>query len=92
VLIQDLEQKLDIGLVELGNLIVNSYNSKKMVYLDSIEAILYEAHAYGMREEVLDGAKRIMMHDSKIDLKSAYEQAFQSVIINNRAKIQNISN
>jgi hypothetical protein len=63
-----------------------------MVYLDSIEAILYEAHAYGMREEVLDGAKRIMMHDSKIDLKSAYEQAFQSVIINNRANIQNISN
>jgi hypothetical protein len=92
VLIQELDQKLDIGLVELGNLIVNSYNSKKMVYLDSIEAILYEAHAYGMREEVLDGAKRIMMHDSKIDLKSAYEQAFQSVIINNRANIQNISN
>ncbi len=51
-----------------------------MCYSDTIEAILYEAHAYGIREEVLDAAKTLA-GQHKYDPAAAYEQAFQQVLM-----------
>jgi hypothetical protein len=50
-----------------------------MCYSDTIEAILFEAHAYGIREEVLDVAKTLA-GQHKYDPAAAYEQAFQQVL------------
>ena len=47
-----------------------------------IEEILYEAHAYGLRVEVLDKAFK-MQKDQEykhIDLVSIYQEAFETVI------------
>jgi hypothetical protein len=50
-----------------------------MCYSDTIEAILYEAHAYGIREEVLETVKTYMA-SHKYDPSQAYELAFQHVL------------
>lgn len=62
-----------------------------MGHLTDIEEILYEAHAYGMREEVLDRAKRILMYEPKLELKTAYERAFQQIIIVERGTKPHLS-
>jgi hypothetical protein len=53
-----------------------------MCYSDTIESILYEAHAYGVRQEVLDAAKTLA-GQHKYDPAAAYEQAFQLVLAAN---------
>jgi hypothetical protein len=50
-----------------------------MCYSNTIEAILFEAHAYGIREEVLSVAKTLA-GQHKYDPAAAYEQAFQQVL------------
>ena len=54
-----------------------------------IEEILYEAHAYGLRVEVLDKAFK-MQRKSKykhVDLVSIYQEAFDTVI-KQKTKVQ----
>jgi hypothetical protein len=53
-----------------------------MCYSDTIESILYEAHAYGVRQEVLETAKTLA-GQHKYDPAAAYEQAFQLVLAAN---------
>lgn len=48
-----------------------------MAQCDDIEAILYEAFAYGIRREVIDTAHEILATTKYIDTLSAYEQAFR---------------
>ncbi len=50
-----------------------------MCYSSTIESILIEAHAYGIREEVLTAAKGLL-GQHKYDPAAAYEQAFQQVL------------
>ena len=47
-----------------------------MAQCDDIEAILYEAFAYGIRREVIDTASKLITSNKFIDLVHAYEQAF----------------
>lgn len=42
-----------------------------------IDEILHEAHKYGLRKEVIDTAKEILLSNPKLDRVSAFEQAFQ---------------
>jgi|TARA_Y100001938_G_C7807557_1_gene290218 hypothetical protein len=54
-----------------------------------IEEILYEAHAYGLRVEVLDKAFK-MQRKAKykhVDLVSIYQEAFDTVI-KQKTKVQ----
>lgn len=48
-----------------------------MAQCDDIEAILYEAFAYGVRREVIDTAGKLIASNKFIDLVYAYEQAFR---------------
>ena len=48
-----------------------------MAQCDDIEAILYEAFAYGIRREVIDTASKLITSNKFIDLVQAYEQAFR---------------
>ena len=41
-----------------------------------IEELLIEAHAYGLREEVMETARQIMQDNPKIRRVDAYHQAF----------------
>ena len=50
-----------------------------MCYSDTIEAILFEAHAYGIREEVLQAAK-YFTGSFPYEPARAYELAFQQVL------------
>lgn len=59
-----------------------------MTHSEQIEEILYEAHAYGMREEVLQLSKQIMIY-SKMEPIKAYEQAFNQLIT---AESSNVTN
>lgn len=44
-----------------------------------IEAILMEAHAYGVRDEVMQLAHELQSKHPH-DLKAAYEEAFQTIL------------
>jgi hypothetical protein len=50
-----------------------------MCYSSTIESILIEAHAYGIREEVLTEAAKYAA-ENKYDPAAAYERAFQEVL------------
>jgi hypothetical protein len=54
-----------------------------------IEEILYEAHAYGLRVEVLDKAFKIQRKPKykHVDLVSIYQEAFDTVI-KQKTKVQ----
>mgnify|MGYP000873513932 FL=1 len=41
-----------------------------------VEEILHEADAYGLRQEVIDSAKRLREEDRTIDTVTSYELAF----------------
>ena len=41
-----------------------------------IEEILWEAHSYGIREEVMTLAKEKLASNQKLDRTQAYEQSF----------------
>ena len=45
-----------------------------------IEEILYEAHAHGMREEVLQLAFKIVRDNPKMYKVDAYQQAYNRLI------------
>lgn len=45
-----------------------------------IEEILIEAHAWGLREEVLSWAKSLMDQDPTIDRVTAYQQAYHEFV------------
>ena len=49
---------------------------------EQIEEILYEAHAYGMREKVLQMASNIIRDNPKIDRVQAYQQSYNKIITN----------
>jgi hypothetical protein len=46
----------------------------------NIEEILYEAHAYGLREQVLETAKHLMSNNKFHNLGEAYQMAYEFVI------------
>jgi hypothetical protein len=48
-----------------------------MAQCDDIEEILYEAVAYGIRNEVLDTAQQIIRTERFVDKVHAYERAFR---------------
>ena len=50
-----------------------------MTQSEQIEEILYESHSYGIREEVLEVAKKFL-GSNKYEPVLAYEQAFQLVL------------
>ena len=55
---------------------------EKVTMAQGIEEILYEAHAYGLRDEVLDVAGK-MQTKSKYkhtELDTIYEKAFQEIL------------
>tara|TARA_R100000084_G_C4590332_1_gene118125 strand:- start:490 stop:693 length:204 start_codon:yes stop_codon:yes gene_type:complete len=55
---------------------------EKVTMAQGIEEILYEAHAYGLRDEVLDAAGK-MQTKSKYkhtELDTIYEKAFQKIL------------
>jgi len=55
---------------------------EKVTMAQGIEEILYEAHAYGLRDEVLDVAGK-MQTKSKykhVELDTIYEEAFQKIL------------
>ena len=55
---------------------------EKVTMAQGIEEILYEAHAYGLRDEVLDVAGK-MQTKSKykhVELDTIYEKAFQKIL------------
>jgi hypothetical protein len=47
-----------------------------------IEEILYEAHALGLREEVLRIAKQLIGNSTYYDISEAYEDAYQYCLTN----------
>jgi len=47
---------------------------------EQIEETLYEAHSYGIRNEVMAEAVKIMVLDSKIGRATAYEMAFKKLV------------
>ena len=47
---------------------------------EQIEEILYEAHAYCMREKVLSTASNIIRNNPKINKVEAYQTAYNKVI------------
>jgi hypothetical protein len=48
-----------------------------MAQCDDIEAILYEAYAYGIRREVIETADQLKRANKFMDTVHAYEQAFR---------------
>jgi hypothetical protein len=46
----------------------------------NIEEILYEAHAYGLREQVLETAGYLMSNNKFHNLGDAYQMAYEFVI------------
>ena len=46
----------------------------------NIEEILYEAHAYGLREQVLETASHLMNNNKFHNLGEAYQMAYELVI------------
>jgi hypothetical protein len=46
----------------------------------NIEEILYEAHAYGLREQVLETAGHLMNNNKFHDIREAYHMAYELVI------------
>lgn len=44
---------------------------------EHIEELLYEAHAYGMRDEVMDWARKEMDENPRMKRVDAYELAFR---------------
>ena len=55
---------------------------EKVTMAQGIEEILYEAHAYGLRVEVLDKAFKMQRtaEYKHVDLVSIYQEAFDTVI------------
>ena len=47
---------------------------------EQIEETLYEAHSYGIRNEVMAEAVKIMVLDPKMGRATAYEMAFKSLV------------
>jgi len=47
---------------------------------DQIEEILYEASAYGLRDEVINSAKELITFNPGMDIVQAYEIAYQDWI------------
>jgi len=47
---------------------------------EQIEEILYEAHAYGMRENVLSMASKLLRENPKMDKVEAYQQSYNKII------------
>ncbi len=47
---------------------------------EQIEEILYEAHAYGMREKVLSAASKLLRVNPKMDKVEAYQEAYNNCI------------
>lgn len=47
---------------------------------EQIEEILHEAAAYGLREEVMETAKKLMVENPKMDRTLAYEIAYHEWI------------
>jgi len=47
---------------------------------EQIEEILYEAHAYGVRDEVLIAARKIREEHPKMDRVQSFNEAFKSVV------------
>ena len=41
-----------------------------------VEELLIEASAYGLRQEVIDTATKIMQQNPRMDMYEAYEQAY----------------
>jgi hypothetical protein len=48
--------------------------------LYNIEEILYEAHAYGLRDQVLEAAGHLMNNNKFHNVGEAYQMAFELVI------------
>jgi hypothetical protein len=48
--------------------------------LSDIESILYEAHAYGLRDEVLDSAHQLLQNNMIYDIVDAYHMAYYLII------------
>jgi len=48
--------------------------------MTTIEEILMEAHAYGMRDQVLDAASKLMMYTKYNNIVDAYQLAFNQII------------
>ena len=55
---------------------------EKVTMAQGIEEILYEAHAYGLRDEVLDAAGKMETKAKykHIELDTIYEKAFQKIL------------
>lgn len=47
---------------------------------EEIEEILYEAHAYGVRNEVMNRAKELRETFPKLDRLQSYHQAFRFIV------------
>ena len=47
---------------------------------DKIEDILFEAHAAGMRREVMDRAKEIRDENPYMELADSYDKAYQELV------------
>ena len=47
-----------------------------MTHEEIIDEILHEADAFGLRTEVIDTAKQILLENPKIERVAAYEMAF----------------
>ena len=76
--IQDLAQKQDIGLAELGNLSF-IYYIWSMDMADRIEEVMMQAYKQGVHEQVFETVKQIQ-HDHRFDLAKAYEVAFEQTM------------
>ena len=50
---------------------------------EQIEETLYEAHAYGIRNEVMSEAVKMMVLKPKMDRPQAYEYALKKLLIEN---------
>lgn len=50
--------------------------SIKMTNEDIVQEILFEAHSYGLMDEVRETARLIMLEDPKIDRVVAYQMAY----------------
>lgn len=52
----------------------------KMTCEAQIEELLFESHSYGLKPQVMDTAKNIMITNPKIDRLTAYEMAYKEWI------------
>jgi len=51
---------------------------------EQIEETLYEAHAYGIRNEVMSEAVKMMVLNPKMGRPQAYEYALKKLLIENK--------